>query len=815
MFRRTIAVMAIVGGLLAVCGCVYVVGESAAAGDSAATVKPSRWPMQTTTSDGAAVTIFQPQLEDFQGDIISARAAVAVTPANAQQPIFGAIWLQSRVATDRVNRTVQVLDVNVTKVLFPNSQAISTQTLSDAARQAILAEPITLSLDHLLASLEAIQKAQTAAADLQTAPPAIVFRDHPAMKVQYDGPAKLQQVENSNLMRVVNTPFFVALDPSTRTYFLKGAGHWFAAPDPMGPFQYATQIPQAVAQLADQSGYSDPQQPIPDDEVSRLEIVTATDPTELIWTDGPPQMSTIPGTGLLYWANTDSDVFLQIGTQQTFVLLSGRWYTASSPNGPWTYVPPDHLPDDFAKIPADSPKANVLACVAGTQQAQDAIADTYIPQTAAVDCNNYDQPPVDYDGDPDFQPIEGTNCSYAMNTDCSVVYVGGTYYCCYNAVWYQCDQPCGRWIICRRVPRDIYTIPPSCPIYPVRFVYIYGYSQDVIYVGYTPGYVGCYPSNGVVVYGTGYRYEPWFHQRYVPRPNTFGFAAKYHPYTGRWGFGFGLASGGGQTWIAANPKEHHEAGWFGCGGYRPSQAPATLRINRTIIDANNVKRQTYEQNVYQRRGDLHPEAPGVTPHKENPPKENPPRENPPKPTPQPVVHDDLKNNDVYVNQQGDVYRHTDAGWEKRAGDQWKPQSPPPPNPVHPAKAQPESPAPPNPGHPPKVQPESPTPPAGEKQSNNEKNENSQKNDKVNHESPPPPPPPPRNNQENNKAEPRNQPKANPDQGAPEQDYRARQQGEQRGHAESPPPPPPPPPPHNEPRPTPHNNPPPPQKSGKG
>ena len=103
MFRRIIAVLAIVGGLLAVSGCVYAVDEGPAAGaDSPPPAQPSRWPMHATTSDGAEVTIFQPQLQDFQGDIISARAAVAVTPANAQEPIFGAIWLESRVATDRV-----------------------------------------------------------------------------------------------------------------------------------------------------------------------------------------------------------------------------------------------------------------------------------------------------------------------------------------------------------------------------------------------------------------------------------------------------------------------------------------------------------------------------------------------------------------------------------------------------------------------------------------------------------------------------------------------------------------------------------------
>jgi hypothetical protein len=707
---------------------------------------PSRWPMHVTSAEGADVTIFQPQLEDFSGDTITGRAAVAVIPAGQQTPVFGAIWLESRVETDRSTRMVQVLDVHVTKVLFPSTQPISVQSLSDSARQAILAQPITLSLDHLLASLENIKKVQEAATDLQTAPPAIVFRDHPAVKVQYDGDPRLVQAGDNGIMRAVNTPFFVALDPGSRTYFLKGAGHWFSAADPMGPFLYTTQIPQAIAQLADQTGYSDPQQAIPDDEVSRLEIVTANSPTELIWSDGPPQMSTIPGTGLLYWANTDSNVFLEISTQQTYVLLSGRWYSASNTNGPWTYVAPKQLPGDFAKIPADSPKAGVLAQVPGTQAAQDAVADTVIPQTAAVDSTNYDQPPVSYDGDPDFQPIQGTQCSYAVNTDCSVINTGGFYYCCYNAVWYQCQTPNGPWVISYRVPGDIYAIPPSCPIYPVIFVRIYGHTGAVVYVGYTPGYLGCYPLNGVVVYGTGYRYQPWYRQRYVPRPSTFGFAANYHPYSGRWGFSFGLASGGGQTWIAAPEKAHADGGWFGYGGYRPSQAPTTLKINRTIIDTNNVHRATYDVNVYQRRKDLHPETRGIRPYVSAPPRENPNRK------PPVAQNDELKSNNVYVNQQGDVYRRTDSGWQKREGDDWKAQ------PVEPDR-----------------QPAREEPPR--------------------QENPAPTPPPPPDNNRARQVEPARQVNPQPAQGgAPDNDYQARQRGEERGRESSPPPPPPPPPP---------------------
>jgi hypothetical protein len=121
-----------------------------------------------------------------------------------------------------------------------------------------------------------------------------------------------------------------------------------------------------------------------------------------------------------------------------------------------------------------------------------------------------------------------------------------------------------------------------------------------------------------------------------------------------------MASGGGQTWIAAPEKTHADSGWFGYGGYRPTKVPTTLKINRTIIETNNLRRDTYDVNVYQRRNDLHSETRGITPT--------------PNPRP-PVVQPELKSNDVYVNEQGDVYRRTDAGWQEREGNDWKPQQP--------------------------------------------------------------------------------------------------------------------------------------------
>lgn len=635
----------------------------AAAATANGQAAPSRWPFVFALPDGRQVTVFQPQLDNLTGDQLSARAAVTVQTPGQDQPVYGAVWLQSRIATDRVARTVNILDVQVPQSNFAGVDPAVVQEVTGALPAALLSHRATLSLDQLLAMMAAVQQKNSQATNLQFTPPQIVFRNHAAVKVQYDGAARLVNVPNTNILRVINTPFFVALDPDSRQYFLKGAGRWFVAADPMGPFQYVTQVPPPVAQLADSSGYTDPQQPVSDAVAQSLEIITATDPTELIWSDGQPQMTPISGTDLLYVANSDSDWFVTISSQQQWVLLSGRWYFAPNQNGPWTFVPPDQLPGDFAKIPSDSPKADVLAFVAGTPQAQIALQNTYLPQTAAVDRQQFDQPPVQYDGDADFQPIEGTNLSYAINSPNSVILDNGTYYCCYNAVWYTSPQAVGPWDLCTQVPQEIYGIPPSCPIYPVTYAYVYGLTPSYVYCGYTPGYVGAYPCNGVVVYGTGYRYSCWAGNSYIPRPYTFGFSVRYDPSNGHWGFGFALATGGGGLWIGQSPQNQViGGGWFGYGGYRPTFRPNDFHPQwlppRNLSSPN---RDLYQRNIYARRSDVHVEVSDIAHDHDYQPA---------------VVGQGNHPDDLYADQQGHLYRHTDQGWQQRDQNTWKPAEQP-------------------------------------------------------------------------------------------------------------------------------------------
>lgn len=634
----------------------------------------SRWPLRLDGPDGL-ITVYQPQLTTFDGNQLKARAAVSVVPPGQQDPTFGVMWMESRVSTDRAARTVQILDVTVTRARFPGPGGVSEQVLTNAMRSYNAQQGVvTLSLDQLLSMLEVVQKEKAAVKDISTDPPKILFVNHPAVLVQYDGPPKLMQVQNSGLIRAVNTPFFVVLDPPTKTYFLKGGSLWYAGANPAGPFQPAGQVPQEVSALATTSGYQDPQAAIQGAPASAIEIITATEPTELVWTDGAEEMGTVPNTDLLYVTNTPSDVFLLIDTQQIFVLISGRWYTAPNHNGPWTYIPADKLPPDFARIPPNSEKGSVLAHVAGTQQAMDAIVDTYVPQTAAIDRRSFEQPVVQYDGEPQFESIQETPVSYCVNTPNSVLRVRNQYYCCYNGVWYLSSVAVGPWEICTSVPTEIYTIPPSCPVYSVRYCYVYESTPDLVYVGYTPGYVGCYPYNHVVVYGTGFYYRPWVGRVYYPRPWTYGFAARYDAYSGHWGFEVGYARGGGDAWLGE--REHRSAGgWFGHGGYRPVVVHNEVNLNIREPRANRVEITRSDYDLYDRRKDVRrdftpvraeerrsPEIGRINPTRTEPGRQAPTRYQPP------------ERNNVYAGENGQVYRKTIDGWEQRDNNKWVPRT---------------------------------------------------------------------------------------------------------------------------------------------
>ena len=168
-------------------------------------------------------------------------------------------------------------------------------------------------------------------------------------------------------------------------------------------------------------------------------------PAELILLTGEPNYPAVPGTGLLWVSNTESDVFRMGKTGPVYYLVAGRWFSAPDFTGPWTFATPT-LPADFKKIPLEHERSRVLASVPGTDQAAEAVLLAQIPQTARVNKKELKAPEVAYQGEPKFTPIETTTVQRAVNTDKDIFKVGDLYYMCYQGVWFMgktADGPVG------------------------------------------------------------------------------------------------------------------------------------------------------------------------------------------------------------------------------------------------------------------------------------------------------------------------------------------------------------------------------------
>jgi hypothetical protein len=520
-----------------------------------------QWPREIDKK-GYNVIFYQPQLESFEENMLEGRMAVSVKKKDGQ-PVFGAAWFKTRVDTDYDDRTVSFEDLTFTDSKFPEVKEEDYKGLKDLVMKEIGKWDLTMTMDRFLVTLDGIEKLEEGIDDSEydNTPPIIHFRKEPAVLIMVDGGPTLKPTDESNLMFVVNTPYFLVLDTKKSKYYLSGGEWWWESEKVESGWKEIKKPPKSVRK------YHEKQNLNTDTELDSAsaemkdppELIVSTEAAELIMSDGEPEFKSVEGTELLYMANSESDVLMHIGLQQYYVLLAGRWFRAGSLDSKtWTFINPYKLPEDFQNIPEDSEISNVRVSIPQTQESKEAILESTIPQTAEIDRATATLM-VKYDGDPQFEQIEGTDVYYAINTEKDVLMLDKTYYCVDEAVWFVATSPTGPWNVADEIPDEIYDIPANSPMHNVTYVYIYDSTPDVVYVGYTPGYYGSYVSYGTVIYGTGYYYHPWYGRYYYPRPVTYGYGVHYNPYTG-WGFTVGVSYG----WVRVGGAR----GYWGRGGYR-------------------------------------------------------------------------------------------------------------------------------------------------------------------------------------------------------------------------------------------------------
>ena len=524
------------------------------------------WPRQKTSPAGRLV-YYQPQVDSWTNyRDVQFRMAFSITPTGGKQ-VVGVVQIKSNTDINMDARTVVLSKPEVTDTHFASLDSSKAAQMDQLVRTFLPSDSsVVISLDRLIASVEKTQP--TATVSVRNDPPAIFVSHKPAMLVQVDGEPVTAYIKDTKIQFIVNTNWPIFFDKPQKAYYLFTGKLWLTGASLSGTWMSTRKLPKDMLKVAKNPQWAGLAKSISPTAIANGPAPTvfySTGPAEVILFKGEPVYSKITGTDLVFASNTDADLFVHVPTQQYFYLAAGRWFSSTSLQGPWTYTTAE-LPADFAKIPVASPAARVLVSVPGTEQAKDAVLLAQVPTTVEIDPKAAAaQAHVTYSGNPEFKPIEGTSLSYAINTSDKIVKVGDVYYLCPQGVWFLSSNAQGPWQTATSIPQEIYTIPPSSPVYNVTYVTQTVTSSGTVQSSYTAGYMGTFivgvGVGAFIACGTGYYYPPYIYYPlygypiYHYYPVTYGYGAFYNSYTGAYGVARGVYGpyGGATGWAAYNP----------------------------------------------------------------------------------------------------------------------------------------------------------------------------------------------------------------------------------------------------------------------
>jgi hypothetical protein len=132
------------------------------------------WP-RIVKLGGDTLTIYEPQVESWQGNVLRARAAIGVETPALPKPTYGVVYYTARTEVDKAAGMVTLYDFRVTRSKFPTQQA-QTQSFVAALNQAASnRQPMTIALERLQADLTVTQViSPSRALPVNNAPPRII-----------------------------------------------------------------------------------------------------------------------------------------------------------------------------------------------------------------------------------------------------------------------------------------------------------------------------------------------------------------------------------------------------------------------------------------------------------------------------------------------------------------------------------------------------------------------------------------------------------------------------------------------------------------
>ncbi len=635
------------------------------------------WPREIKNPKGKLV-IYQPQIDEWPDyKLVKARSAIAFAPKGTDNPKLGIIEMQGRTAVDFESRLVKLTRVEITGGNFPGLDKTQTEKTLTELRALLKTDELrSLNLDRMLVSLE---RSGVHNVDVKNDPPKIFFSNKPAVLVIFDGKPILSPIKDSDLKFVVNTNWDLFYLEKTKMAYLRNEKSWMQAPVLEGPYIPVEKLPDEFKKLPKDENWKEVKENVPGKKIKAEEapvVFVSEEPAEMILTTGAPSYQPIPQTNLVWVNNTESDLIFSPADGYYYYLVSGRWFkTKSLENGPWVFATPS-LPEDFKKIPGEHAIGNLKASIPGTKEAEEAVIQASIPQTAKVSKKEIKAPQVTYaGGKPDFQPIEKTTLLRAVNSPDDVIQVKDEYYLCYEGIWFVSKSPTGPWTVAEKIPAEIYTIPPSSPAYNTTYVTVQeddDNTDEWVTVAVAAGFFGTMIAADCVMWGTGWYYPPYtwyggYYPTYYPYYHSYGAAAWYNPYTGTFGRGAGVYGPYGGVGYGAryNPSTGTYArgaaayGPYGARGYAEAYNPRTGTAARTRQGSNYYGSWG---STAVRRGDdwvrsshLSGQEGGGMRYKTSNGNQGF------------VGHN---GDDLYAGRDGNVYKRTDNGWQNYENGNW-------------------------------------------------------------------------------------------------------------------------------------------------
>ena len=197
--------------------------------NAAVPTNPDPWPrrMQIT---GGTLTIYQPQVDSWDGGFLKFRAAVAVKPSDGGQEVFGVIRASAHTLVDRTARMVSLFNFSLLQIDFPSLPDHGQRYYADIGR-LLPGATTRISLDRLQGFLT-VQKLTARTVAVKNDPPEIIISYRTAVLVPVSG-----------------YPALILYAPGGSIYLHVYDG-WMVADALDGPWHVATSVPAELNNIA-------------------------------------------------------------------------------------------------------------------------------------------------------------------------------------------------------------------------------------------------------------------------------------------------------------------------------------------------------------------------------------------------------------------------------------------------------------------------------------------------------------------------------------------------------------------------------------